>query len=264
MPDVATTVAPEDKTWLQAAGLLDLDALFTRADLVAVKAKLTDRQTLSVALPEGRVVFVKRYPKVKPPGLLRRSPFSSPAAREYEALRRLAELGVPTIHPLALLEERQGKRVTRAALLTLGLDAPQTLEQLVLAGLSARRRQALARQLAQVTRRMHDGGVNHRDYYLVHLRVGQSDRLFVTDLNRADLRREVPRRWVVKDLAALQFSAPAGVVTRTDRARFLGAYTGKPLRACRSLVKAILRKAAAMRANTARKVARGEANYHLR
>ncbi|MBE7492382.1 MAG: hypothetical protein HS108_11575 [Planctomycetes bacterium] len=267
MPDprnVEITADPAFEAQLREAGLLDLGALFTRADLVPVKTKLAERQTLKLALPGGMPVYIKRYPKLRKPGLLGRASAPSPARREWMALTVLGGAGVPTIRPLALLEECQGRHTVRAALITLGLDAPHTLEDIArTAAVTAARKHAITRELARITRRMHDAGINHRDYYLVHIRVGAGDTLHVTDLNRADLRKVVPERWVVKDLAALHFSAPNPPVSRTDRARFLRAYTGKRLRHCRSLVRAITRKAERMRRHTGKKVAAGAANYHL-
>lgn len=262
--NVEITTDPAFDTRLRAAGLLDLDSLFTRTDLQPVKAKLAERQTLKHTLPDGCTVYIKRYPKLRKPGLLKLAAGPSPARREWMALTMLGHAGVPTIKPLALLEQCEGRHVTRAALITLGLDAPQTLEDVFRAGaVPAARKHAITRELARITRKMHDAGINHRDYYLVHIRVGPGDKLFVTDLNRADLRKTVPERWIVKDLAALHFSAPAHSVSRADRARFVAAYTGKPLRECTSLIKAVIRKAERMGRHTRKKVEAGAANYHL-
>ncbi|MGH7201974.1 MAG: lipopolysaccharide kinase InaA family protein, partial [Planctomycetaceae bacterium] len=52
--------------------------------------------------------------------------------------------------------------------------------------------------------------------------------LHVIDLGRARRRRRLSRRWIVKDLAQLNYSA-AGV-TRADRLRFVRAYLGRPIR----------------------------------
>lgn len=263
-PNLEITTEPQFEARLRAAGLLNLDALFTHPGLQTVKAMLAQRQTLKLALPDGTTLFVKRYPKLRKPGLLKRASAPSPARREWMALVMLGHAGVPSIRPLALLEECEGKHVTRAGLITLGLDAPLTLEQVVRdPSLTPARRHALTLELARITRRMHDTGINHRDYYLVHVRVGAGDSLYITDLNRADLRKVVPERWIVKDLAALHFSAPARHVSRADRARFLRAYTGKPLRETRPLIKAIVRKAERMKRHTRKKVEAGAANYHL-
>ena len=256
---VDITCDPEYESRLSAAGLLGFDSLFTRRDLQVVKAKLAQRQTLSTSLPDGTTVFIKRYPRLRS-RLLSKAP--TPARREWLALQFLRNAGAPTMRPLALLEEREGRLVRRAALMTLGLNAPHTLEEVANEAMAPARRHALARDLGRITRRMHDAGVNHRDYYFVHIRVGAGDKLYITDLNRADLRRVVPQRWIVKDLAALHFSAPPGV-TSADRVRFLRAYTGKPLRELRAMIRAILRKAERMESHTRKKVQAGEANYHL-
>jgi heptose I phosphotransferase len=52
----------------------------------------------------------------------------------------------------------------------------------------------------------------------------------VIDLHRAQIRRRTPRRWLIKDLAGLYFSALGIGLTRTDRWRFIAAYERKPLR----------------------------------
>lgn len=263
-PNLEITADPAFEARLRAAGLLELAALFTRADLTPVKAKLAERQTLKLTLPDGATVYIKRYPKLRKPGLLNRSSAPSPAKREWMALTMLGHAKVPTIKPLALLEECEGKHAVRAALITLGLNAPQTLEDIVqTAGVPSARRHSMTRELARITKLMHGAGINHRDYYLVHIRVGVGDSLFITDLNRADLRNVVPERWIVKDLAALHFSAPSKHVSKSERARFLTAYTGKRLRESGVLIKAITRKAARMASHTAKKVAKGAANYHL-
>jgi heptose I phosphotransferase len=108
---------------------------------------------------------------------------------------------------------------------------------------------------------MHEGGVNHRDFYFVHLLVGDGDRIFVTDLNRADLRRRVGRRWRVKDLAALLHSAPPGVTTR-EMVLFARTYLDSPLRQHRRFLDAVRKKAARMKALTLKRIAQGRPNYH--
>ena len=50
------------------------------------------------------------------------------------------------------------------------------------------------------------------------------------DLHRAQIRRRVPRRWRVKDVASLYFSALDIGLTRRDVLRFLRAYFQQPLK----------------------------------
>ncbi|MBN2584046.1 MAG: hypothetical protein JXL80_13355 [Planctomycetes bacterium] len=96
----------------------------------------------------------------------------------------------------------------------------------------------LVRQIAQLARRFHGQGFCHRDFYLCHLFVREASTddessspfiLHLIDLQRVRRSRRgrrVGRRWIVKDLAALNYSAPAGIVTRTDKLRFLRPYLG--------------------------------------
>ena len=80
---------------------------------------------------------------------------------------------------------------------------------------------------------MHRAGMNHRDCYLCHYlldNASPSIELYVIDLHRAQLRKKVPRRYLVKDLGGLLFSSFDANLTMRDRFRFVAAYTRKPLR----------------------------------
>lgn len=251
------------RTALESAQLLDLPSLFTRQDFSPVKDTLESRQTLRIETNNG-IFYIKRYPKRVQSGsrfnLVSKS-FTSLAMREWHVLNLLQDLNIPTMHTAACLESP-----TQAALITAGLDAPKTLEEISQSEWSdmpLKRRSAFAKNVGLILRRMHDGGINHRDFYLVHLRVSADDTVYVTDLNRADIRKFVGRRWRVKDLSALQFSAPNSI-SNTDRARCFKAYVnGDKLREHRKLIMAVIKKANAMHAHTKKKIESGEANYHL-
>lgn len=89
---------------------------------------------------------------------------------------------------------------------------------------------------AELTRAMHRAGVVHRDYYLYHLLVDQKllksgvVALSLIDLHRAQLRRKIPRRWLVKDLGALLFWCLDLPISRRDRLRFVRVYEDRSLR----------------------------------
>lgn len=91
-------------------------------------------------------------------------------------------------------------------------------------------KRALIARVAEMARRMHEGGVNHRDFYpchfLLHLDppTPQQLRLSIIDLHRAQLRARSPRRWRNKDLAGLYFSTLRVGLARRDRLRFLRVY----------------------------------------
>lgn len=97
-------------------------------------------------------------------------------------------------------------------------------------------KRAIVRKVADAARRMHSAGVNHRDFYLCHFHIlgrdwsqwrrGEEFRLPLLDLHRAQIRAGVPRRWLVKDLGALLFSAVDCPVTDRDLVAFLRGYLG--------------------------------------
>ena len=84
---------------------------------------------------------------------------------------------------------------------------------------------------------MHRCCMNHRDCYICHYLVprdaGAAELLdpAVIDLHRAQIRKKVPRRYLVKDLAGLMFSAFDSGLNRHDALRFIKYYAaGVPLR----------------------------------
>jgi heptose I phosphotransferase len=110
-----------------------------------------------------------------------------------------------------------------------------------------RRKRTLIGRLAQLARRLHDAGLNHRDFYLNHFFLGPDDILYLLDLQRVQRRDRVPRRLLLKDLAQLNYSAQVyGGFTRSDRLRFLRRYleTRRLDSAGKGLARAVLAKTA--------------------
>lgn len=97
-------------------------------------------------------------------------------------------------------------------------------------------KKALITRLALVCRRFHERGLNHRDFYLCHFLLPESagcdpagvadSPLYLIDLHRAQIRHRVPRRWLIKDLASLYYSALDIGLTARDVVRFLRLYQG--------------------------------------
>lgn len=170
-----------------------------------------------------------------------------------EILKELASLRTPTVSALA--EKRAIEAVTRLGIPTMALAGygergrnPARLQSFIVTEEIANtvtledlcadwprrppgfaQKQKLLRTVADIARRLHEHGINHRDFYLNHFRL-QGERLFLMDLHRAQLRPSIPRRWRVKDIGALYFSAADIGLTRRDLLRFVRLYTGKPLR----------------------------------
>lgn len=166
------------------------------------------------------------------------------ASHEYAACRHLASTGVWAPRVAAYGRRGWNPAAQRSFVLCEALAECASLEDVVRGwGLSppplALRRQLL-RQVAVLTRNLHGAGVNHRDYYLCHLfvdtrRLAQGEvALAVIDLHRAGIRGRVPRRWLLRDLAALLYSAHAALLgssgglrlSQADLFRFVRDYAG--------------------------------------
>lgn len=254
---------------LQESGLLDVGSVLSRADMEVVKSQAKGRQVVRFRLADGRLCYVKRYDRVGFWPALRARLFSRgyscDAMREWLALRRASDAGVPVIQPLVVGEVRALGLVRRAFVATLDGGRDSTLEEVALNTVHDLR--STAEKVAQLLARLHKSGVNHRDFYLGHLLMDRTDTngetICLMDFNRADVRGVVGKRWRVKDLAALHFSLPARRMSDRGRLRFLLEYTGKDGPRARDLAALIVAKAERMRRHARNMLDRGEPNIHI-
>jgi len=242
-------MTPACRDELLDLGLSSLEAclVFERGEMV--KAILPGRETLRVA-GRGRVFFMKR---VCGPGW-------RDVLREARILDTTRAVGLP-VPAVAALGAEEG----RAVLLTQALPPSRKLEEVVLAERpDAERAIRLGRRLGEIVRRLHDAGVNHRDLYAGHVLVDADDGLHLVDLGRAEVRRRVPLRRVIKDLAALRFSLGESESGRALFAACLERWLdaeGSAVRR-RRVERAVELKARRIRAHVKRKLARGDLNVH--
>ena len=174
-----------------------------------------------------------------------RAPITS-ARSEWEALERLHALGIPTVQEVGKGERGRPPARLESFVITEALEGMITLEALTVGwgGLRGSRqkllKRALLRGIADIARRLHSAGINHRDFYLCHFlvkdrcwcdwRPGDPLGLLLIDLHRAQQRERVPTRWRVKDLGGLLFSALDCGLTQRDLLRFVQRYRQKPWR----------------------------------
>ncbi|HEX5803229.1 MAG TPA: lipopolysaccharide core heptose(I) kinase RfaP [Azospira sp.] len=163
------------------------------------------------------------------------------AGNEWRAIRRLEALGVDTMRAVAYGVRGGNPATQHSFIVTEELAPTVSLEDFCRDWPSSppapRFKRALIERVATMARRMHAGGVNHRDFYICHFLLhldpaptSERFKLSLIDLHRAQLRPATPRRWRDKDLAALHFSALDIGLTRRDFLRFLRVYFGRPLR----------------------------------
>lgn len=87
---------------------------------------------------------------------------------------------------------------------------------------------SVASAIAQLVGRFHAAGFVHRDLYLSHILydpdAAAGEELHLIDLQRVFKPSYFRLRWIIKDLAALNFSSQSPLITRTDRLRWLKKY----------------------------------------
>jgi heptose I phosphotransferase len=196
------------------------------------------------------------------------------AGNEWRAAKRLGQLGVDTLRGVAFGQRGVNPAKRHSFIVTEDLAPTVSLEDFCrdwpTRPPAPALKRALIRRVAGMARRMHGGGVNHRDFYLCHFLLHLDPaptperlKLSLIDLHRAQIRRRMPRRWRDKDLAALYFSALDIGLGRRDLFRFLKSYFERPLRELlrdeRALLKTLAGEAERLRGRYLRKHARGEA-----
>jgi heptose I phosphotransferase len=163
------------------------------------------------------------------------------ARNEYRAVLALQRAGVYTLTIGAYARQGRNPAAVRSMIVTSDLVGTVSLEHYC-ADWAARPpapavRMRLIRALADSARRMHAVGINHRDFYLCHFHLDEPSlqepetRCYLIDLHRAQIREHTPRRWRVKDLAGLYFSAMDCGLGRRDLLRFTRHYNTGGLRA---------------------------------
>jgi len=165
------------------------------------------------------------------------------ASNEYRAIRALESLRIDTLSAAGFGRRGFNPAKQLSFLVTDELHDVISLEDFCRPWGEHPPAYALKRNLilrvAEIARRMHSGGINHRDFYLCHFMLDnsapigglsiKSAKLHLMDLHRAQIRGEIPQRWLIKDLGGLYYSALDIGLTRRDVLRFIRAYRQQPL-----------------------------------
>jgi heptose I phosphotransferase len=217
---------------LRSAGLTTFDKLMDYSEGETVR-QVGARTTTRVVLdgPGGpQTLYVKRH---RPPPfrdlvfpLLHGSWPIHGARNEWEAILAFHAAGLPTATPAAF-----GEDGGRSLLMTRAIEPGRSLlDWITEVGRSTKSIRAVMARVADITRRMHAGGLHHQDFYLNHILYDGDDpagELAVIDLGRVRRRKKLAMRWIVKDLAQLDFSARR--LPCRERLRFLRLYLGRRL-----------------------------------
>jgi hypothetical protein len=234
-------IDPDYKGAFRELGLTSIDAVFsfnTGRNLAKNNlARYRSRLEFEIQSP-AVTVFLKRYDK--PPFLAQlRSWLAahsrvSCAAFSFKSAKELAAAGINTPKTLFYGEQWGTFFEKRSFIITEIIpnaeslerklpdcfDGPATVEKLKF------RRNFIA-QLASFIRKFHETDYRHRDLYLSHIFYSDSGDFYLIDLARAFKPVVRRRRFRIKDIAQLYYSAPARYFSRTDRLRFYLSYIGQ-------------------------------------
>lgn len=163
------------------------------------------------------------------------------ADREWNAIHRLKELGVDTMEGVAFGQKGWNPIRRNSFIITKDLapvmESKEYCKNWLQEPPTFEVKEMLIRRVATMTRKMHQGGINHRDCYLNHFLLSlpfagneENLKLSIIDLHRSQMRDKVPQRWRDKDLIGLYFSSMDIGLSQTDIFRFLKIYFEAPLR----------------------------------
>lgn len=226
---------------------------------------LDDRENWRLRM-DGQTVYLKKHHIRTWTSRLRAKmglgPGDTAARAEARNVRNLARDGIGAMTLIAFGERLANDGLLESFLLTEDLRGYVQLDHFIAARFPPRELhrtmprkpeptrhiRALIDEVARVARRFHECGYNHRDLYCCHffIKEPQTGRFLVRliDLQRVQHRRRRRRRWIVKDLAQLAYSAPREWVKCTHKMAFLHAYFGvRKLRPShKRLIRAVLAK----------------------
>jgi hypothetical protein len=227
------TVSPEYSKLLRTNGLDGFEPIMALANGKTMRS-VPGRSTVQIQLncPDGSTItgYLKRYERHYLPGFKKflrwiKWPGSDDEAlHEWRAIRELEASGLRAPTPIAFGQERLFGIVTRSFLLTAEIEGGVAAHDYTRT-LSARERRVLVLQIADLARRFFAAGFAHRDFYLSHIFVVNQPspgarQLFLIDLQRLFRPRLLRHRWLVKDLAALGYTAQLAGATATDLMAF--------------------------------------------
>jgi len=163
---------------------------------------------------------------------------------EMRAIRRLEDLGVDTLKMVGFGIRGIAPAWLDSFIITEALENTLSLEDFCRTWPSDppdfSLKLSIVKKVAEIARRLHQNGVNHRDFYICHSLldlttlnlkdISQGLRIYIIDLHRVQIRNKTPKRWIIKDLAGLFFSSMDIGLTQRDLFRFMREYRGKTLR----------------------------------
>jgi hypothetical protein len=226
-------------------GLISLDALFSfnAAENLSKKnlAGFRSRLQFEIKLPTSpypTTVFLKRYDS--PPIMLQLRNWLAHKTRiscgfiEWVSASQLTSTGVSTPRTIAYGEQWGSLFEKRSFVITEKIPSAEALERKLPECFNERptstnlkRRRQFIAQLASFIKKFHETNYRHRDLYFSHIFQDNDGRFFLIDLARVFKPVVLCRRYQIKDIAQVYYSASKRYFSNTDRLRFYLGYAGK-------------------------------------
>ena len=199
--------SPFDSLWQGKDPFCEV-AAFSGEEFRRVKSRRTFRIEI-----EGKGFFIKHHLGVGWKEIFKdllqfKIPVTG-ADGEFKAICHLEKRQVPTMSCAGFGQRFFNPAGKESFIITRELAGMVSLEDFFAQNeVSSEMRKDIAVRLGRSLGRMHASGLNHRDCYICHfLRSPETGELYVIDLHRAQIRKKVPFRYAVKDVAGIFFSS---------------------------------------------------------
>ncbi len=234
-------VASEWKSIFIENGLSRVEDFFSASGNALSKPGLGKRYRAKLGLKHASglcSVFYKRYAGEQLRSLVQRwleDGVRLPiACREVRVSEALQSVGIATFKPLAWGWQGTWGRHQKSFVVMSELEGKSLERWLAESPLSEShsdwiKKKILVGNVAALARRFHGAGWFHRDFYLCHIFIEESGsdiKLSLLDLARVFRPRWRIERWLIKDLAQLDYSTPRQTFSRAMRLRFAKLYMG--------------------------------------
>ncbi|HAL45443.1 MAG: hypothetical protein A2Y12_13230 [Planctomycetes bacterium GWF2_42_9] len=219
------------KDFAQCFGKLNLASIdkifaFNKGEFLHKKNLAGFRERIKFEIENPKTtLYLKRYnnapAKVQFKNWLNQRKRLSLAACDMEPAENLRKLGINTPRTIAFGQEWNGLFEKRSFIITEQIPDSFKLED------KLPREKDFIKKLAIFIKKFHDTGFRHRDLYLCHIFCDPKTQFTLIDLARAFKPLFFSKKYLIKDLAELYYSAPGNKISKADKLRFFLFYLRK-------------------------------------
>jgi hypothetical protein len=226
---------------LKKLGLISIESVFT---FISAKnlaknnlARFRSRLQFETYSPRT-MLFLKRYDR--PPALVQLKNWLAHHSRrscgfvESVSASQLTAAGVCTPKTIAYGEQWGTLFEKRSFIITEKIPEAEALERKLpdcfderATTANLKQQRDFIAQLAGFIKKFHETNYRHRDLYFSHIFHSDNNKFYLIDLARAFKPLILRRRFQLKDIAQIYYSAPGRYFSRTDRLRFYLGYTSQ-------------------------------------